>query len=266
MERDSDVSSSMRSLRAMLAMQYNEPEGNESRDFCTLDNLGEALSTLSEELESFGLLPAALNTNELPSIEFFKSTCVRIINATWGLTRKHRMLMRVNDQASDIQHRTANDNSSLINHVKRLKDDLEKKQSLLYESQERERRLKVKCESLTRDFKHEKDEAVKLRKQLQSKEIQHAHEVKRLQQNGHKLRDQLQKSVGTFVPRDKASQNIQAEHERQLNMYKQTICRLEENNRQLLLENNDLRDALTLHSEAIDLQAEASGIWNDADI
>lgn len=72
--------------------------------------------------------------------------------------------------------------------------------------------------------------------------------------------------AGTYVPRDKASQNMQAEHDRQLNMYKQTICRLEENNQQLLLDINDLRDALSLHSDAIDLQAEASGIWNDADI
>lgn len=72
-------------------------------------------------------------------------------------------------------------------------------------------------------------------------------------------------ATGMYVPRDKASQNVQAEHERQLNIYKQTICRLEENNRQLMLENNDLRETLSLHADAIDLQAEASGIWNDAD-
>lgn len=42
--------------------------------------------------------------------------------------------------------------------MKRLKDDLEKKQQLLCESQEKERRLKVKCDLLSRDFKHEKEE------------------------------------------------------------------------------------------------------------
>ncbi|XP_015512177.2 afadin- and alpha-actinin-binding protein A [Neodiprion lecontei] len=263
MERNSDAISSLRSLGTMMAMHRESPE---EAHFCTLDNLSEALSTLSEELESLGFLPTALNINESQSLESIKSTCVKLINASWGLVHEHRMLMRVNEQASDVQHRTASDNSSLTNHVKRLKENLEKKQYLLCESQERERRLKVKCESLSREFKHEKDEAVKLRKQLQSKDIQHAHEVKRLQQSGHKLRDQLQKSVGMYVPRDKASQNIQEEHERQLNMYKQTICRLQESNSQLLLDINDLKDALSLHSEAIDLQAEASGIWNDADI
>ncbi|XP_046742828.1 afadin- and alpha-actinin-binding protein-like [Diprion similis] len=263
MERNSDASSSLRTLKTMMAMHGESPK---EAHFCTLDNLSEALSTLSEELESFGLLPTVLSIDDSQSMESLKSTCVKLINASWGLVHKHRMLIRVNDQASDVQHRTASDNSSLINHVKRLKEDLEKKLHLLSESQERERRLKVKCESLSREFKHEKDEVVKMRKQLQSKDIQHAHEVKRLQQSGHKLRDQLQKSVGMYVPRDKASQNMKEEHERQLNMYKQTICRLQENNSQLLLENNDLRDALSLHSEAINLQAEASGIWNDADI
>ena len=42
--------------------------------------------------------------------------------------------------------------------MKRLKEELEKKEHSLSEVQERERRLKVKCENLTRDLKSEKDE------------------------------------------------------------------------------------------------------------
>ncbi|XP_012265653.2 afadin- and alpha-actinin-binding protein-like [Athalia rosae] len=264
MDRDAVSRSSAKSLRTMLDIHDETLE--KETIFCTSDNLANALLTLSEELESFGLLASTLNFNDSLSMKSVKYTLIKLINATWGLAHKHRVLIKVNDQASDVQHRTANDNSSLINHVKRLKDELEKKQHQLDESQEKERRLKVKFEVLSRELKREKDEVAKLRKQLQSKDIQHTHEVKRLQQNSHKLRDQLQKSVGTYVPRDKAFQNIQIEHERQLSMYKQTIHRLEENNRKLLLDNNDLRDELSLHSNAIDLQAEASGIWNDAGI
>lgn len=44
------------------------------------------------------------------------------------------------------------------NHVKRLKEDLQKKEHMLCESQERERRLKVQNETVLRDLKHEKEE------------------------------------------------------------------------------------------------------------
>lgn len=44
------------------------------------------------------------------------------------------------------------------NQVKRLKEDVQKKEHLLHEAQEKERRLKVQCESVSRDLKHEKEE------------------------------------------------------------------------------------------------------------
>lgn len=58
---------------------------------------------------------------------------------------------------------------------------------------------------------------------------------------------------------------MQADHEEKLALYKRTICRLEENNRQMLEEINNLKEALALHINAIDLQMEASGGWTDVD-
>jgi len=52
---------------------------------------------------------------------------------------------------------------------------------------------------------------------------------------------------------------MQTDHEKELTSYKQTICRLEENNRQMLEEINNLKQILELHKSAIDLQVEASG-------
>lgn len=46
----------------------------------------------------------------------------------------------------------------LQNQIKRLKEDLEKKDYSMSEVQERERRLKVKCEDFSRDLKRERDE------------------------------------------------------------------------------------------------------------
>lgn len=65
------------------------------------------------------------------------------------------------------------------------------------------------------------------------------------------------------MPRTKAAQNLQTEHEQKIRLYKQTINRLEENNGLMLQEINDLRDALALHAGGLELHVESSGIWDD---
>lgn len=68
---------------------------------------------------------------------------------------------------------------------------------------------------------------------------------------------------GTFVPRDKTLRKMQANHEKELTSYKQTICHLEEKSEQMLEEINNLKEALDLHRTGIDLHVEASGVWTD---
>ncbi|XP_012288418.1 afadin- and alpha-actinin-binding protein isoform X2 [Orussus abietinus] len=218
-----------------------------------------------QELESFGLPSVTPKNDEIQSVGSLKLILVTLINAVWNFIREHRGLMSIHDQLKDIHQKVANDNVHLKNNVKRLKEELEKKVVLLHETRERERRLIVQRDSMSRDLKHGKDEVAKLWKQLQSKENQHAHELRRIQQSGQKLQQQLQKSVGTYVPKDKAWKNLHEEHKKELALYRQTICHLEENNRLMLQEINELREALSVQSGGIDLDIEASGIWNDAE-
>ncbi|EFN70685.1 hypothetical protein EAG_03874 [Camponotus floridanus] len=198
-----------------------------------------------------------------PIIDLFESFCneTYVTEYDWFQTS----LMRLHDNSAESNHRIVNDNFNLKNHVKRLKEDVQKKEQALCEAQERERRLKVQCESVSRDLKHEKEEIRKLKKQAQSKDIQHEHEIRRIMRNSEKLQEQLQKSLGTFVSKDKVLQMMQTDHEKELTSYKQTICRLEENNRQMLEEINNLKQILELHKNAIDLQVEASG-WTSTNI
>jgi len=133
---------------------------------------------------------------------------------------------------------------------------------VLCEAEERERRLNVKCETASRDLKQEREEIRKLKKQAQSKETQHEHEIRRIMQNNQKLQEQFHKSAGSFTSRDKL---LQKTHEKELISYKQTICRLEENNRHMLGEINNLKEALELHQAGIDLHMEASGAWTNTD-
>lgn len=253
--------SSARNFKAALMMRCNLESREKS--FCNEKNLDESLSILNEELESFNILPVNIYNNGMDSVESLKKTSITLINALWMLLHKHRMLMKSYDELNDTYAKISNDNSNLKNHVKRLKEELQKGQMILAQTQERERRLKVQNDAISRDLKQEKTEVTKLKKQSLSKNSQHEHELRRIIQNGNKLREQLEKSAGTYVPKGKVIQKVQTEHEKEITLYKQTICRLEENNRLMLQEINDLKDALSLHSTAVELQMEASGVWTD---
>jgi len=73
-------------------------------------------------------------------------------------------------------------------------------------------------------------------------------------------------SIGTFVSKDRGIQKGQANHEKELASYKQTICHLEDDNKQMAQEIKDLKETLELHKVGIDLHIEASGVWTDANI
>lgn len=47
------------------------------------------------------------------------------------------------------------------NHVKRLKENLEKKEHTICKAEERERQLNVKCEDASRGLKQEKEEVIR---------------------------------------------------------------------------------------------------------
>ncbi|XP_035718317.1 afadin- and alpha-actinin-binding protein-like isoform X1 [Vespa mandarinia] len=255
--------SSVRNFKAALAMKRHL--GNQEKSFCTTNNLEESLSILAEELESFNISPVNVDNSGIESIESLKEISMTLINSLWKLIHKHRMLMKSHDELNDTYAKISNDNNNLKNHVKRLKEELQKGHTMLAQIREKERRLKVQNDAILRDLKQEKNEVTKLKKQSLSKDSQHEHELRRIIQSGNKLREQLQKSTGTYVPKDKVIQKVQTDHEKEVMLYKQTICRLEENNRLMLQEINDLKDSLSLHSTAIDLQMEASGVWTDTD-
>lgn len=241
-------------------MQQSSEKENK---YCTRNNFESALSMLSEELDSLGLRTVTANSEQIESLDGLTDISISLLEICWTLIRKHRSLMKTHDQLNDLHCKVSSDNTALKNRVKRFREDLEKNQQVLSQVQERERRLKVQCESMSRELSREKNEISKLRKQLRSKDTQHEHELRRVTQNGQKLREQLEKSIGSGVPRN--VQKVRADHQKELNVYKQTIARLEENNRQMLEEIHELRENLSLHRAGIDLHIEASGIWTETE-
>ncbi|XP_063986265.1 afadin- and alpha-actinin-binding protein-like [Diachasmimorpha longicaudata] len=252
------------SVSAMRRIRNALEENKYLMEFCTLDNFDEAVVAVFEELEAIDDIPLFINAEDLKSPEGLKNIFVILINATWHLIHKHRCFIKSHEALKEDRCRISNDNASLSNQIKRLKEAIQKKDSNLNEVQERERQLNVKINNLNREVKREKEETLKLKKQIQSKDDQHTHEIRRIQQSGNKLRDQLQKTVGTYVPRTRLStMSLQTEQEKKMRLYQQTINRLEENNSLMMQEINDLRQELALHVNGVELHMESSGLWTE---
>ncbi|XP_011313855.1 afadin- and alpha-actinin-binding protein [Fopius arisanus] len=252
------------SVAAMRRIRNALEQNKYLMEFCTVDNFYEAIGALSEDLEAFDGIPLFINADDLKSFEGLKNSFVILINATWHLIHKHRGLLRLHETLKEERSRISSDNSSLSNQIKRLREVILKKDSALNEMQERERQLQVKVNNLSREVKREREEALKLKKQMQSREDQHAHEIRRIQLSGNKLREQLQKTVGTCAPREKfTSTSRQTEQEKKIRLCQQTINRLEENNSVMMQEINDLRQELALHVNGVELHMESSGLWNE---
>ncbi|XP_032668810.1 afadin- and alpha-actinin-binding protein-like isoform X2 [Odontomachus brunneus] len=233
---------------------------SDERVFCTKDNLEESLHELSEELSSFGIASVTPDNNDdLQSAELLKQLSVKVINSTWNLIHKYRSLMQLYEKTVLSNRKTCNDNVHLKNQITRLKEDLQKNEQALCEAEKKKNKLQDDLKDVSRDLKHMKEETQKLKKQVQSKDVQHKHEINRILQINQKLQNHLQKPT---VQR-KVSPKTQTDQEKELASYKKTVCRLEENNRQMLEEINKLNETLALHKEAIDLQMLASGAWTD---
>lgn len=261
MANSSSVGSKRNSRIPTDSEKRSENEVDEA-EFCTKENVVESLSMLSEEFEALGVDPVLANRKQFGSFEILTDTFAKLVAASWKLVCEHRLLMKKYDQLTDVHSKIVNDNTNLKKCTDRLKEDSQKKEHALQQAAEIERRLKLQLNSLTRDFKREKEETVKLKKQLRSKDNQHEHELRRVKQTGSKLRQQLEKSMETRLPkgRDKAQENTE-----KVKAYKETIARLEENQRHMLQEISELKYTLSLYSAGIDLHIEASGIWTDAE-
>lgn len=258
------IESSSRSLRSQRVFGTRRKSPREASP-PPRESLEDSLCVLSEELDALGIDPVIASNEELRSVDRLTDLSSKLIDASWRLVRKYRSLMRTHDQLNDTHCKVSNDNANLKKRVERLNEDLQKKQHALDQGLERERRLKVQCDGLTRDLKQEKEQTAKLRKQSRAKDNQHEHELRRITQSGCKLREQLERSIGSRTPKDKGSEKTRVDREEKDAAYKRTILRLEENNRMMLQEINDLKEALSLCSAGIELHMEASGIWTDTE-
>ncbi|XP_077981248.1 afadin- and alpha-actinin-binding protein A-like [Glandiceps talaboti] len=238
--------------------------------FCTRDSVDECIAFLDQELVVVGF-PSLYTTS--PSDKGPPDTfdIVRLINCTFELLQRHQKSMRLQEEMEVRQHRNFSDLDHLQTSQTRLKEEIEQSQRDIAALCEKERQLKNKNKSLSNKVKVGKEELRKLEGVLKQRDTHFKHEIKKKEREINKLKERvhqlltdktqerrigmdilnsLQRSDGKRGTWKTVGQNSKHEED----MYRLIITNYEERQKELMLENQDLRESLrNMEKELVDL-------------
>ncbi|XP_063880269.1 uncharacterized protein LOC135111164 isoform X2 [Scylla paramamosain] len=221
--------------------------------FCTTANLQSAVVYLSQELQGMGLGCPLIET------EGQRVNLVALVNACWEVTQLYRASVRDTSSLQEQHRRNAADINHFQTSIKDLRGEVNEKERLIGEAQEKERRATIGSRSLATKLKTEKEEVRRLNSILQQREAQHQHELKKKEMENDQLKNRLHRLISaeirqpavtlsakmTRANRSRAKWKTEASsarHEEEL--YKQVLGHYEACVAQLTDENDQLKSSL----------------------
>ncbi|XP_005050330.1 PREDICTED: afadin- and alpha-actinin-binding protein [Ficedula albicollis] len=222
--------------------------------FCTEENLEQSISYIDRELTTMGFpsIYAEPKGKEL--------NLVCIINCMNELLVLQHKNLRAQEEV-EIQHlKLGSDMDHLQNCYAKLKEQLELSKREIVGLQERDRQLQSKNRNLHQLLKNEKDEVQKLQNIISSRATQYNHDMKRKEREYNKLRERLHQLVmnkkdkklamevlnyvGRADGKRGAWRTDKTEARNEEEMYKVLLSDYEQRQKQLLLENAELKKVL----------------------
>ncbi|KAM8888762.1 afadin- and alpha-actinin-binding protein A-like isoform 2-T2 [Synchiropus picturatus] len=254
-----DVSCSSVECRSfpLRRLGQSSPHGNlELGSFCTELNVQECLSHISQEMTSLGLDSPWKETNTSST----GLDVVAVLNTMYDLVQLNRRSLQTLGSL-EVEHVKTSSNAEFLQHTTtRLKEQIEVCKRENAGLLERERRLQAKVKSLQNAFKDEKEEVHKLQNIISSRAIQYNHEMKRKEHELNKLRERLTQlladkrekkqslEISCSIGRANGKRGLwktektEAKHEEE--MYKTLLTDYDHRQRELMLENAELRKVL----------------------
>ncbi|XP_061883841.1 afadin- and alpha-actinin-binding protein-like isoform X2 [Entelurus aequoreus] len=224
-------------------------------NFCTENNVQECVSHINQEVSSLGLPPVWAPSGQNPDMNV-----VSVLNCMFELVQLHRRGLQTLENMEVEQLKSSNNVDSLQLTSTRLKEQLEVSKRENTGLHERERQLQLKVKSLQNCLKNEKEEIHKLQNMVSSRASQYNHEMKRKEREFNKLKERLnqlladkkEKKIAIDVSNKLGrvdgkrslwkTEKTEAKHEG--DMYKTLLGDYESRQRDLLLENAELRKVL----------------------
>ncbi|KAM9239638.1 afadin- and alpha-actinin-binding protein [Leptosomus discolor] len=222
--------------------------------FCTEENIEQSISYLNRELTTLGFpsLYAESRGKEL--------NLISIINCMNELLVLQHKNLRAQEEV-EMQHlKLGSDMDHLQNSYAKLKEQLELSKREIVGLQERDRQLQSKNRNLHQLLKNEKDEVQKLQNIISSRATQYNHDMKRKEREYNKLKERLHQLVmnkkdkkiamevlnyvGRADGKRGAWRTDKTEARNEEEMYKVLLSDYEQRQKQLLVENAELKKVL----------------------
>ncbi|KAL3047368.1 hypothetical protein OYC64_021560 [Pagothenia borchgrevinki] len=255
-----DIRSSSAECRPSLLRQFSQSSLPLHRnymlsDFCTEHNVQECLSHINQEVSSLGLPP--LWTEASGSSEM---KVVSVLNCMYDLIQLHHRGLRTLGNMEVEQLKTSSNVDFLQLSSTHLKEQLELSKRENTGLLERERQLQLKVKTLQNSLKTEKEEVQKLQNIIASRASQYNHEMKRKEREFNKLKERLNQlladkkekkqaidvlnSIGRADGKRSLWKTVKTEAKHEGEMYKTLLSNYDTRQRELLLENAELKKVL----------------------
>ncbi|XP_067997270.1 afadin- and alpha-actinin-binding protein isoform X2 [Melanerpes formicivorus] len=222
--------------------------------FCTEENIEQSISYLNRELTTLGF-PSIYTESKGKELNL-----ISIINCMNELLVLQHKNLRAQEEV-EMQHlKLGSDMDHLQNCYTKLKEQLELSKREIVGLQERDRQLQSKNRNLHQLLKSEKDEVQKLQNIISSRATQYNHDMKRKEREYNKLKERLQQLVmnkkdkkiamevlnyvGRADGKRGAWRTDKTEARNEEEMYKVLLSDYEQRQKQLLLENAELKKVL----------------------
>ncbi|KAM6922086.1 afadin- and alpha-actinin-binding protein-like [Xenentodon cancila] len=244
-----------------LSRQFNQStlpllrNSNVLSTFCTEHNMQECLSHINQEMTLLGLPPVWTESGGSSELNI-----VAVLNCMYDLIQLHRRGLRTLENMEVEQLKSSSNVDFLHLTNTRLKEQLEHSKRENTGLLERERQLQLKVKSLQNSLKNEKEEVQKLQNIIASRASQYNHDMKRKEREFTKLKERLNQLLADKKERKQAidvlnnigradgkrslwkTEKTEAKHEGE--MYKILLSDYESRQRELVMENAELRKVL----------------------
>ncbi|XP_046851272.1 afadin- and alpha-actinin-binding protein B-like [Xenia sp. Carnegie-2017] len=224
------------------------------RSFCNEDNIDQCITYLDQELVIVGFASLYKNSDKK------EYSIVKIINNLYELLLLQIRNNKIKDEMEIRQQRSDSDNEYLVQNQTRLKNELDLLQREIAQLKSKQIELSKVKKSLDDAVKSQKEEIKKMKGNQQYLRKQFEHDVRKSEREMVKLKEKLvqtlnhrtkDKSLGmdmlNCIQRTDGKRRTWNTTNRQdEDMYRLVVRNYEEKQKELMEENNDLRELLQL--------------------
>ncbi|XP_038601323.1 afadin- and alpha-actinin-binding protein [Tachyglossus aculeatus] len=226
--------------------------------FCTEENVEQSVSYLNQELTTLGF-PSLYEESKGKETKR-ELSIIAVLNCINELLLLQHKNLRTQEDVETQNLKLGSDMDHLQNCYSKLKEQLETSRREMIGLQERDRQLQCKNRNLHQLLKNEKDEVQKLQNIIASRATQYNHDMKRKEREYNRLKERLHQLVmskkdkktamdvlnyvGRADGKRGAWRTDKTEARNEDEMYKVLLSDYEQRQKQILLENAELKKVL----------------------